>query len=140
MMPNNHAERLLIFQNFVPYLALIRVHKNTYMLINFQCLCPTYMIIWTSWLFGTLGSFHKLCLHFLTTYVPSLHFLCSKLHAFLITYPPLSANVICESSLISKMFFLDHFSLLFLSQKWLTFTPIPFCVSKLWLDFSYIVC
>ena len=37
--------------------------------------------------------------HFLTTYVPSLHFLCSKLHDFLTTYPPLSANVICESSL-----------------------------------------
>ena len=36
---------------------------------------------------------------FLTTYVPSLHFLCSKLHVFLTTYPPLSANVICESSL-----------------------------------------
>ena len=27
--------------------------------------------------------------HFLTTYVPSLHFLCSKLHVFLTTYPPL---------------------------------------------------
>ena len=37
--------------------------------------------------------------HFLTTYVPCLHFLCSKLHVFLTTYPPLSANVICESSL-----------------------------------------
>ena len=35
--------------------------------------------------------------HFLTTYVPSLHFLCSKLFIFLTTYPPLSANVICES-------------------------------------------
>ena len=33
----------------------------------------------------TLGSFHKSCLHFLhflTMYVPSLHFLCSKLHVF----------------------------------------------------------
>ena len=32
-----------------------------------------------------IGSFHKLRLHFLTTYVPSLHFLCSKLHNFLTT-------------------------------------------------------
>ena len=32
--------------------------------------------------------------HFLTIYVPSFHFLCSKLHVFLNTYPPLSANVI----------------------------------------------
>ena len=37
--------------------------------------------------------------HFLTTYVPGLHFLCSKLQVFLTTYPPLSANIICESSL-----------------------------------------
>ena len=37
--------------------------------------------------------------HFLTSYVPSLHFLCSKLHVFMTTYEPLSANVICESSL-----------------------------------------
>ena len=36
--------------------------------------------------------------NFLTTYTPSLHFLCSKLHVFLTTYPPLSAKVICESS------------------------------------------
>ena len=33
--------------------------------------------------------------HFLTTYVPSLHFLCSKLHVFLTTYPPVTANIIC---------------------------------------------
>ena len=46
-----------------------------------------------------LGSFHKLCLHFLTRYVPSLHFLCSKIHVFLTTYPPVHANVIFESSL-----------------------------------------
>ena len=49
-----------------------------------------------------LGSFHKLRQQFsafLTTYVPILHFLCSKLHVFLTTYPPLSTNVICESSL-----------------------------------------
>ena len=26
--------------------------------------------------------------NFLTTYTPSLHFLCSKLHVFLTTYPP----------------------------------------------------
>ena len=37
--------------------------------------------------------------HFLTMYVPSLHFLCSKLLIFLTTYPSLGANVICESSL-----------------------------------------
>ena len=39
---------------------------------------------------------------FLTTYVPSLHFLYSKLHVFLNTSPTLSANVICESSLRSN--------------------------------------
>ena len=51
--------------------------------------------------FVSLGSFHKLFLQllaFLTTYLPSLYFLCSKLHVFLTTYSPLSANVICESS------------------------------------------
>ena len=37
--------------------------------------------------------------HFLTTYVPCLHFLCIKLPIFLTTYPPLSGNIICESSL-----------------------------------------
>ena len=37
----------------------------------------------------------------MTMYVPSLHILCSKLKKFLTTYPTLSANVICESSLIS---------------------------------------
>ena len=40
--------------------------------------------------------------HFLTTYVSSLHFLCSKLNVFLTTYPPL-ASVICESSLTHNM-------------------------------------
>ena len=34
-------------------------------------------------------------------YVPSLHILYSKLKKFLTTYPTLSANVICESYLIS---------------------------------------
>ena len=52
----------------------------------------------------TLGSLHKLRLHFLTfDYVripPSLHFLCSNSGIFLTTYPPLNANVICEGSLI----------------------------------------
>ena len=38
--------------------------------------------------------------HFLTKYVPSLHFLCSKLFIFLTTYPPLSANVICEINVL----------------------------------------
>jgi hypothetical protein len=49
-----------------------------------------------------LGSFHKLHLHFLAFFDherPSLHFLCIKLRAFLTTYPPLIANIICESSL-----------------------------------------
>ena len=34
------------------------------------------------------------------TYLPSLHFLCSKSSIFLTTYLPLNANVICEGSLI----------------------------------------
>ena len=31
------------------------------------------------------------------TYIPCLYFLCRKLHVFLTIYPPLYANVICES-------------------------------------------
>ena len=48
---------------------------------------------------GAFKSYVCIFWHFLTTYVPSLYFLCSKLQVFLTTYPPLSANVICESSL-----------------------------------------
>ena len=58
MVPNNRAARLFIFSEFVPPTRLIwhyiTVHKNTYTLINFQGFCPTYMVIWTPRLFGTL--------------------------------------------------------------------------------------
>ena len=40
---------------------------------------------------GSKGPFtNYICIfwNFLTTYAPSLHFLCSKLHGFLTTYPP----------------------------------------------------
>ena len=39
------------------------------------------------------------CGHFRPHKYPSLHFYCSKSWHFLTTYPPLDANVICESSL-----------------------------------------
>ena len=46
MVPNNRAARLIWHY--------ITVHKNTYTLINFQGFCPTYTVIWTPRLFGTL--------------------------------------------------------------------------------------
>jgi hypothetical protein len=58
MVPNNSAARLFIFSEFVPPTRLIwhyiTVQKNTYTLINFQGFCPTYTVIWTPRLFGTL--------------------------------------------------------------------------------------
>ena len=58
MVPNNRAAGLLTFSEFVPPTRLIwhyiRVHKNTYTLINFQDFCPTYTVIGTPRLFGTL--------------------------------------------------------------------------------------
>ena len=58
MVSNNRAARLFIFSEFVPPTRLIwhyiTVHKNTYTLINFQGFCPTYTVIWTPRLFGTL--------------------------------------------------------------------------------------
>ena len=40
-------------------------------------------------------------------YFPSLHFYCCKLAKFLTTYPPLSANMICKSSLIDIYKFIN---------------------------------
>ena len=60
MLPNIRASRLGIyfFQNLYQQTHLIwhyiTVHKNTYTLINFQGFCPTYTVIWTPRLFGTL--------------------------------------------------------------------------------------
>ena len=51
---------------------------------------------------GAFTNYFCIFWHFLTTYVPSLHFLCSKLHVYLTTYPTLSANVIYEGSLRKK--------------------------------------
>jgi hypothetical protein len=63
-VPNNRAARLFIFSEFVPPTRLIwhyiTVHKNTYTLINFQGFCPTYTVIWTPRLFGTLEYSNKL--------------------------------------------------------------------------------
>ena len=50
MVPNNRAARLSIFLIW----HYITVHKSTYKLINFQGFCPTYTVIWTPRLFGTL--------------------------------------------------------------------------------------
>jgi hypothetical protein len=61
-VPNNSAARLFIFSKFVPPTRLIwhyiTVHKNTYTLIYFQGFCPTYTVIWTPRLFGTLEYIH----------------------------------------------------------------------------------
>ena len=81
-------------------------------------------------------SFYKLRLHFLAFFdhVPSLHFLCSKPHVFLTTYPPLSVNVICESSLhkIGKFelqigswfFFMIFWKQIFHSLNWDILQPV----------------
>ena len=57
MVPNNRAARLFIFSEYVPPTRLIwhyiTVHTR-YTLINFQGFCPTYTVIWTPRLFGTL--------------------------------------------------------------------------------------
>ena len=65
-------------------------------------------------IFDTKGPFtNYICIfwHFLTTYLPSLHFLFSKFSIFLTTYPLLNANVICEGSLKEKAIGGSHDSL-----------------------------
>ena len=58
MVPNNRAARLFNLSELDPPTRLIwhyiTVHKNTYMLINFQGFCSTYTVIWTPQLFGTI--------------------------------------------------------------------------------------
>jgi hypothetical protein len=64
MVPNNSTAHLFDFSELVLPMHFIwhsiTGHKNTYMLINFQGFSPTYRVIWTSPLFGTLEYFRNL--------------------------------------------------------------------------------
>ena len=138
-------QRLHFWNQWVP---LIKMHCRVRYLFDFDLKIRSGQVCLS--LKSHLGSFHKLCLHFLSMLVPSNFFEippCGNMAIFVTEFviwcknPPFrEVKWIRRKGLlhegISKIFFLDHFLPSFLGQKWLTFIPIPLCASKWWLDFS----